>query len=54
VAEILKNLTMDESGQDLIEYALLAILIAVSAVAILPVVGKDVSTYFSRVTVPLT
>ena len=36
---ILKNLHKEESGQDLIEYALLALLIALAAVAILPTVG---------------
>ena len=54
MVEILKNLYREESGQDLVEYALLAILVAISAVAVLPILAQDVSIYFSRVTVPLT
>ena len=50
----LKNLHKEESGQDLIEYALLALLIALAAVAILPTVGSDVSKEFSKVAGQLT
>jgi pilus assembly protein Flp/PilA len=49
-----KRLHNEESGQDLIEYALLALLIALSAVAILPTVGSDVSQEFSKVAAQLT
>ena len=52
--ELLRNLHEDQSGQDLIEYALLAMLISVSAVAILPVVASDVSQEFSKVTIQLS
>jgi pilus assembly protein Flp/PilA len=51
---ILKNLHKEESGQDLIEYALLALLIALAAVAVLPTVGKDISNEFSKVGAQLT
>ena len=51
---ILKNLHKEESGQDLIEYALLALLIALAAVAILPTVGSDISKEFSKVSAQLT
>jgi pilus assembly protein Flp/PilA len=54
VINILKNLHKEESGQDLIEYALLALLIALAAVAILPTVGKDISGEFSKVAGQLT
>jgi pilus assembly protein Flp/PilA len=54
VINILKNLHKEESGQDLIEYALLALLIALAAVAILPTVGSDVSKEFSKVAGQLT
>ena len=50
----LRNLHKEESGQDLIEYALLALLIALAAVAILPTVGSDVSKEFSKVAAQLT
>jgi pilus assembly protein Flp/PilA len=49
-----KCLHNEESGQDLIEYALLALLIALAAVAILPSVGTDVSQEFSKVGAQLT
>jgi pilus assembly protein Flp/PilA len=54
VINILKNLHKEESGQDLIEYALLALLIALAAVAILPTVGKSISNEFSKVAGQLT
>ena len=50
----LRNLHNEESGQDLIEYALLALLIALAAVAVLPSVGKHVSNEFSKVAAQLT
>jgi pilus assembly protein Flp/PilA len=54
VINILKNLHKEESGQDLIEYALLALLIALAAVVILPKVGSDISAEFSKVAAQLT
>jgi len=54
VINILRSLHKEESGQDLIEYALLALLLALAAVAILPTVGKDVSTEFNKVAAQLT
>jgi pilus assembly protein Flp/PilA len=54
VISILRNLHKEESGQDLIEYALLALLIALAAVVILPTVGTDVSQEFSKVAGQLT
>ena len=40
---MLERLHNEQSGQDLIEYALLALLLALAAVAILPTVGSDIS-----------
>jgi Flp pilus assembly pilin Flp len=54
VIKTLRILHEDESGQDLIEYALLALLIALAAVTILPKVGSDVSKEFSKVAGQLT
>jgi pilus assembly protein Flp/PilA len=54
VISIFRNLHKEESGQDLIEYALLALLIALAAVAILPTVGQDISGEFSKVAAQLT
>lgn len=39
----------DQSGQDLIEYALMAGFVAVSAGAIMPGVATSISTIFSKV-----
>jgi pilus assembly protein Flp/PilA len=51
---LLRNFPKEESGQDLIEYALLALLIALAAVAILPTVGQDISGEFSKVAAQLS
>ena len=39
----------DTSGQDLIEYALMAGFVAVAAGAVMPGVSRSISTIFSRV-----
>ena len=49
VREVLKNLHRDESGQDLIEYALLAALIALAATAGMNVVASDINNAFSKI-----
>jgi len=38
----------DESGQDLIEYALLLVFLALAAVATLPTLGSAVNNVFSQ------
>ncbi|HEY4959611.1 MAG TPA: Flp family type IVb pilin [Terriglobales bacterium] len=52
--EFLKNLQRDESGQDLIEYALIAALIALAAVAGIKTVGTGIATAFTNVTTQLS
>ncbi len=47
--ELLKRFVREEEGQDLIEYALLAGLIIVVAVAVLTGIGTDVNTIFTHV-----
>jgi pilus assembly protein Flp/PilA len=47
--EILSTLHRDESGQDLIEYTLVAALIALAAVAGLPIIASAISSAFSRI-----
>ena len=47
--KILKNLHKGESGQDLIEYALLAALIAVALIASMSAVASGISSEFSKV-----
>ena len=46
---MLKNLHKDESGQDLIEYALIAALIAVASVAAMGTLAKSISNEFGKV-----
>jgi pilus assembly protein Flp/PilA len=52
--EFLKKLQRDESGQDLIEYALIAALIALAAVAGIKTVGTGIATAFTNVTTQLS
>jgi len=46
---ILQNLLRDESGQDLIEYALVAAMIALGAIAAMNGVATGISNAFSAV-----
>lgn len=45
----LKNLFMDESGQDMIEYALLASFIGIALIAILLLVGPALIAVFQQI-----
>ncbi len=51
---ILSNLLSDESGQDLIEYALVAALIALGATAAMSTLAGTISTAFTTVGTKLT
>lgn len=53
VLHILRRLHNDESGQDLIEYALLAALIALAAVATMQSVGTTINTIFTSINTDL-
>ena len=50
----LKNLLRDESGQDLIEYALVAALIALGAVTSMKSVSTAIGTLFTSISTALT
>jgi Flp pilus assembly pilin Flp len=43
-----KKLMKDEQGQDLVEYALLLVFLALAAIAILPTLGSSVNKVFSQ------
>ena len=43
------DLISDESGQDLIEYALVAAIIALGATAALTTVSKDITAVFAKI-----
>lgn len=48
------GLVEDESGQDLIEYALLAAIIALGSVAAMGVLATNISTAFANIGTKLT
>lgn len=50
----LKNLLRDESGQDLIEYALVAALIALGAITAMNGVATGLNTAFSKISSQLS
>ncbi len=54
ISKFLFRLIRDHKGQDMVEYALLAGFVAVSAGALLPGVSDSVSTIFSRLDSVLT
>src|SRR5437879_12115901 len=49
----LRSLVRDDSGQDLLEYALLVALIALVAVAAVTAAGQSVNTIFSNIAAAL-
>jgi pilus assembly protein Flp/PilA len=51
---MLKDFLKDESGQDLVEYALVLVFIALAAIAVLPMLGKAVNNVFSQSASTLT
>jgi len=48
--ELIKRLVTEEEGQDLVEYALLLVFIALIVIAALPNLGETVSNVFSNAT----
>ena len=52
--ELIKKFIRDEEGQDLVEYALLLVFIALAAIAVLPTLGKAVNNVFSQSASTLT
>lgn len=50
----IKNFMKDETGQDLIEYALMAGFVAVAAGSIMPGVSSNISTIYSKVSSSMT
>jgi pilus assembly protein Flp/PilA len=46
--DLLKRFIKEEEGQDLVEYALLLVFIALIVIAALPNLGKTVSNVFSN------
>jgi pilus assembly protein Flp/PilA len=46
--ELMKRFVKQEEGQDLVEYALLLVFLALAAIAVLPTLGKAVNNVFSN------
>jgi pilus assembly protein Flp/PilA len=52
--QLFSNLMNDESGQDLIEYALVAALVGLGAVAAMKTLGSNINTSFGSIGTTLT
>ena len=46
--ELMKRFMKDEEGQDLVEYALLLVFLALAAITVLATLGNSVNNVFSR------
>jgi Flp pilus assembly pilin Flp len=46
--QIIERFLKDEEGQDLVEYALLLVFLALAAITILPTLGSSVNRVFSE------
>jgi Flp pilus assembly pilin Flp len=46
--KLLNQFLNDEDGQDLVEYALLLVFLALAAISILPTLGSSVNVVFSQ------
>ena len=54
MTNLIARFVRDDQGQDIIEYALLAGFISLSAAAVLAVIGPKVSTLYTNVSTQLT
>jgi len=48
MSDLLKRFLQEEQGQDLVEYALLLVFLALAAIAVLPTLGQAVNNVFSN------
>ena len=49
-----RNFIKDESGQDIVEYSLLLVLIGAAALFVLSIMGVSISQIFSKINTKLT
>ena len=54
MVNFLKNLHKDESGQDLIEYALIGLIVALGAIAGMGTLAKSINSEFSKIAAQLS
>ncbi len=52
--QLLNNLVVEESGQDLIEYALVACLVGLAAVATMRTLGTTITSAFTSINTTLS
>ena len=52
--KVLKNFHKEESGQDLIEYALIGLLIALGAIAGMGTLASSINAEFTKISADLT
>jgi Flp pilus assembly pilin Flp len=52
--DMIKEFLKDEGGQDLVEYALLLVFLALAAITVLPTLGQAVNNVFSQSASSLT
>jgi Flp pilus assembly pilin Flp len=45
---LLKRFVYDEEAQDLVEYSLLLVFLALAAIAIIPILGQTINNVFSQ------
>ena len=45
---LIKKFNADDRGQDLVEYSLLLVFLALAAIAIVPTLGNTINSVFSR------
>lgn len=50
----IKNFLQDETGQDIVEYSLLLVLIGAAALFVLTTMGQSISAIFSKINTKLT
>jgi pilus assembly protein Flp/PilA len=54
ITTIVREFLVDESGQDLVEYALLLVFLSLAAIAVLPTLSNAVNNVFSQSASSLT
>jgi Flp pilus assembly pilin Flp len=54
VKELFRRFVREEQGQDLVEYALLLVFLALAAIAVLPTLAQAVNNVFSQSASTLT
>jgi pilus assembly protein Flp/PilA len=54
ITTLVREFLRDESGQDLVEYALLLVFLALAAIAVLPTLSSAVNNVFSQSASSLT